>query len=133
MQEHEKWLKIAQDDLKGAKIILEHELYAKVAFDCQQAVEKALKGYLAFKGQETIKTHDLVKLLRLCATFDAEFHKKNDAASYINPFSTKFRYPTEYDVLGYDEATLAIKDANSIVKLVLKKIAEPNTGQKNIF
>ena len=133
MQEHSRWLQIAQEDLKAAKVLLKHELFGTVAYHCQQACEKALKGYLAFKKQEILKTHDLVKLLDLCILFDKEFYKKEDAVKYINPFSTKFRYPTEYDVLGHDEAALAIKYANRIVKLVLKKISEPDTGQSTIF
>jgi len=65
--------------------------------------------------------------------FDLEFHKKQDAVKYINPFATKFRYPTEFDIPECEEVTLAVKYAGSIVRLVEKKISEPDTGQKTIF
>ncbi len=134
MQEHEGWLRIAKEDLLMAKLGLANELFSHVTYNCQQCAEKALKGYLVFKRYPAIiKTHDLLKLLELCMSFDQEFQKKFDAADYINPFSTKFRYPTEYDLPDFAEAELAIKHARSIFKFVLKKISEPETGQTQIF
>ncbi|EKD23460.1 MAG: HEPN protein [uncultured bacterium] len=133
MQEHEKWLQIAKEDLKSAKILLKHELFGTVVYHCQQASEKSLKGYLAFKKQELLKTHDLVKLLELCALFDKKFDEKQEAAKYINPFATKFRYPADYNVLKYDEALQAVKYTISIVKFIEKKFSEQDIGQKNIF
>ena len=133
MQEHEGWLRIAKEDLVGAKILLKNELFSSAVYHCQQSAEKSLKAYLVFKKHPTIKTHDLLKLLELCMLFDREFQKKFDAADYINPFSTKFRYPTEYDLPGLTEVELAIKHAQSILNFVLKKVSEPETGQKDIF
>ena len=51
MQDHEPWLRIAQEDLKVAKISLPEELFSPVTYHCQQAAEKSLKGYLAYKKQ----------------------------------------------------------------------------------
>lgn len=65
--------------------------------------------------------------------FDRDFQKKFDATDYINPFATKFRYPTEFDVPDLAEASLAIKHTTSILNFVLKKIAEPKTDQKDLF
>lgn len=76
MLEHEKWLELAQEDLKKAKYTLRGKFYRGVMFDCQQASEKALKAYLAFKNKPIIKTHDLIKLLESCVSFDNEFKKR---------------------------------------------------------
>lgn len=133
MQGHEEWLELAKEDLRKAKYTLRGNFYRGVMFDCQQASEKALKAYLAFKNKPVIKTHDLIKLLESCTIFDNEFKKKDKAAGDLNPLSTKFRYPADCDVPDYDDAKLAIKHASSIVRLVTKKISEPDTGQKNIF
>lgn len=133
MQEHEKWLKIAQEDLLAAKGLLTLELFSSVTYHCQQAAEKSLKAYLVFKKHVAVKTHDLIKLLELCMSFDQEFKKKFDASDYVNPFSTKFRYPTEFDIPDIAEAELAIKHAQSIMAFVVKKITAPQTGQKDIF
>lgn len=64
---------------------------------------------------------------------DEDFEKIFDAASYLNPFSTKFRYPTEYDIPDFADAEYAIKQAQKIVSFVIKKIGEPKTGQTNLL
>ena len=133
MQEHEKWLNIAKYDLKVAKGLQSLEFFTAVVYHCQQAAEKALKGYLVFKGREVTKTHDLIKLLDLCILLDGEFIKKGDAASFLNPLSTKFRYPSDFIIPDCEDADITIKHASSIIRFVIKKIAEPDTGQKNIF
>ncbi|MFH1643637.1 MAG: HEPN domain-containing protein [bacterium] len=133
MQEHDKWLKIAKEDLAVAKLALPNELFSSVAYHCQQSAEKSLKAFLVFKDQEIIKTHDLYKNLEMCLKFDRNFDKLYSQIRYLNPFSTKFRYPTEFDIPEFDEAKLAIKYAKNILNFVLKKINEPETGQLDIF
>lgn len=133
MQEHEKWLKIAADELLVAKTVLPLELFAQVAYNCQQAAEKSLKGYLAFKKHEIMKTHDLIELRKLCAKLDGNFVSLEDETEFLTPFATKFRYPSEFDILNNNEAILAIKYTENIMKLVRKRIAQPVSEQKNIF
>lgn len=60
---------------------------------------------------------------------DRNFEKVFDSANHLNPFSTKFRYPTEFDIPDFADAELATKQAASVMKFVVKKIAEPGTGQ----
>ncbi len=109
MPDHEPWLRIAKEDLKAAKVLLKEELYSTVSYLCQQSAEKSLKAYLVFKGQPVFKTHDLTKLIELCMAIDREFEKIYTFARYLNPFSTKFRYPSEYDIPDYDHADNTIK------------------------
>lgn len=132
-QNYEAWLKIAQEDLKAAKGLLKLELFSTVTFHCQQTAEKLLKTFLIFNRQAALKTHDLLLLLELCMRIDRNFEKIFDAASYLNPFSTKFRYPTEYDIPDLADAELAIKQAQKIMIFVTKKISEPDIGQINLF
>ena len=55
--------------------------YLDVAiYHCQQAAEKALKGYLAFWDQQPAKTHDLGLLLEKAAEIEAGFGSWQDAA-----------------------------------------------------
>jgi len=133
MQEHEQWFLIAKEDLHVAKILLKYERFSAVTYHSQQAAEKAFKGYLVFKNQEVLKTHDLIKLVGLCVKFDRTFEVFLDIVECLNPFSTKFRYPTEYDIPDLEDAALAVKHAQSIMRFVLKKILEPVTGQIDIF
>jgi HEPN domain-containing protein len=130
---HKDWLELAWEDLNYAKLGLPKKYFRPLVYHCQQAAEKALKGYLVFKKHEIMKSHDLVKLLGVCALFDQEFAKLYPAAAFMNQFSSKFRYPTEYDIPDEAEAKLAIRHARGAIRLVEKKIAEPECGQKNIF
>ena len=133
MQSHELWLKIVQEDLKAAEGLLAIELFSAVTFHCQQAAEKSLKGYLAFKNQPIIKTHDLIKLVELCMKIDVDFRSIYEEAKLLNPFSTKFRYPTEYDIPDFVDAESAIKQTQKIVRFVIKKISKLETEQTTIF
>ncbi|MFH0898898.1 MAG: HEPN domain-containing protein [bacterium] len=133
MQEHEEWLRIAKEDLLAAKMLIKGELFSAVVYHCQQSAEKSLKAYLILKKHPIIKTHDLINLLELCMSFDNEFCKKFDAANYINPFSSKFRYPTEFDIPDQVDAKLALKHAASIMKFVLEKISKQKIGQADVF
>ncbi len=132
MKEHEKWLHIANEDLLAAKGLIKLELFSAAVYHSQQAAEKSMKGYLSFKKYPISKTHDLLQLLELCISFDKEFHSLFEAADYINPFATRFRYPTEFDIPDLTEATLALKHAATILRVVQRKTAEPETGQTTI-
>jgi len=133
MQEHERWLKIVDQDLGSAKGLLKLEFFSTATYHCQQAAEKALKAYLVFKSYKAIKTHDLVKLIVKCSQFDKTFEKLYDDAEHLNPFATKFRYPTEFDLPNFQDTKKSIQRTQKIVNFILKKIAEPETGQKDLF
>lgn len=66
MREHEQWFAIAVSDLKMARLALQNDFVTHAAYNCQQAAEKALKGYLAFRSHPIMKTHDLIQLLNMC-------------------------------------------------------------------
>jgi len=133
MLEHEKWLSISKEDLGAAKDLFKTERFSPLVYHCQQSAEKSLKAYLIFKGHPIIKTHDLLRLLELCILSDQSFRKKLEAADFLNPFATKFRYPTEFDIPDKADAEQAIKHANSIMRFVLKKTSIPEAGQSNVF
>jgi HEPN domain-containing protein len=63
-------------DLGAAAILLKHGGdRAVAAMHVQQAVEKALKGYLISKGWKLKRTHDLIQLLDQAVRFEAGFEK----------------------------------------------------------
>jgi HEPN domain-containing protein len=133
MHAHEKWLNIAKEDLAVAKLLASQEFPAPAAYHSQQSAEKALKGFLIYKKQFIMKTHDLTQLLELCLKFDTRFAQLSIAAKYLTIFSSKFRYPTEFDLPNQDDALLAIKHAQIILRFVLKKTRSQETGQTIIF
>lgn len=134
MQNHEAWLKIARDDLLFAKALLKLDFLANASYLCEQSAEKSLKAYLVFKKQSVMKTHDLLKLLELCMVFDKKFEYLLEAADFLNPFSAKFRYPSEYDdVLVATDIELAVKHAKKIINFVRSRVAGLGTGQMDIL
>jgi len=133
MHGHEEWLRIAKEDLAVAKALLKLDFFGTVTYHCQQSAEKALKGYLAFKNHAILKTHDLIKLNKLCFEFDRSFEKISVNAEQLNPFATKFRYPSEFDIPDVTDAQLTIKHAEDIMHFVLQKVSKSDTGQTDIF
>jgi len=133
MQGHEAWLTIAKEDLMVAKVLLKEEFFSPATYHCQQSAEKALKAYLVHKKFRIVKTHDLIHLLELCMKFDRDFEKIYEEVRGLNPFATKFRYPSEFDIPDLTETELTIKQAQKILRLVVKKIEEPETGQISLF
>jgi HEPN domain-containing protein len=63
-----QWLERASEDLDVAQLVLEEEYFAHVCFLAQQAIEKALKGYLLQHTGTYPKTHRLLELLASCTT-----------------------------------------------------------------
>ena len=132
MLEHERWLEVAKRDLKDARLLCKGGSFPLATYQAQQAAEKALKTYLIFKQQEFLKVHDLIKLSDLCKKFDRDFQQLDIELKMLNPFATKFRYPSEFDLPDLNDAKLAIKQAESVMNFVLKKISEPIVGQMEI-
>lgn len=80
MKEHEEWLDRAESDLQFAKIGIREGFYGHASFLCQQAVEKALKGYLVLKAGGYPRIHTLTDLLSLCEQYEPAVKKR------IHPF-----------------------------------------------
>lgn len=61
------WFRKGDSDLADARRTTASEgPYDTACFHAQQAVEKYLKGVLAWRGLEIPRTHDLEELQRLC-------------------------------------------------------------------
>ena len=61
------WFRKADSDLADARRSVASEgPYDTACFHVQQALEKYLKGYLAWREQAIPRTHDLEELQRLC-------------------------------------------------------------------
>lgn len=65
MNESERWLDFARQDLRMAELAMREGLYNQVCFHAQQCVEKAIKGLLASQGHVPPRTHHLADLLNL--------------------------------------------------------------------
>ncbi|NCB29292.1 MAG: HEPN domain-containing protein [Clostridia bacterium] len=91
-----KWLDKALVDLQAARILLTWDGdYAMVAFHCQQAIEKALKGFLLFKTGRHFDGHNLTYLCRQAINLDRAFAEYLDESAALNNLYIETRYPTD--------------------------------------
>ena len=95
MYQYERWLAIAEQDLKVASLLSKHKSYRNAADYCQQTAEKAVKAFLSHAGAPIEKTHDVERLIKLAANHLPEFSQWLDEAELITPYATRFRYPME--------------------------------------
>ncbi len=126
MQKHEQWLLYAKEDLQASNVALlpEYMMVRTAYYHAQQCAEKALKGYIAYKKEEPPKTHDLVKLLKLCSKYNQDFLVLNTDVYDINPFSVASRYPEDaYMLPDSDHAKLIIDLSSKIFNFVSEQIS----------
>lgn len=120
MVEWEKWLFKAEHDIEAARRLTSDlpPILDVAAYHTQQCAEKALKGFLSFKGAAVQRTHDLSLLVSTCASYDPEFQTLEHQAAYLNGFSTQFRYPGDELEPEAEEVNQAIQHANDVLTFV---------------
>ncbi len=91
-------------------------------YHCQQAAEKAIKGFLVFLDQRFEKTHDLQVLINLATSADSSVSVLLDHGELLTPYATLYRYPGEMLEPEMDEFNEAIKASESIYNYVIKKL-----------
>ncbi|MCZ7640703.1 MAG: HEPN domain-containing protein [Verrucomicrobia bacterium] len=89
------WLTRAGRDLAAAHALagLSEPLLDSAIYHCQQAAEKALKGWLQMQDDPFPKTHDIERLVRQAALQEPEFNQHLQAAAVLTPYASAFRYP----------------------------------------
>lgn len=103
--EAQRWLALAEGDLKSARILFEHDEAARrnVGFLAQQTAEKALKGLLAAHDLELPRSHDLVRLLDVLP--DPRPAVTAPELAGLSPWAVQGRY--DLDPLPLDHAMAA--------------------------
>jgi len=86
------WFDRARHDLRSAKLLIAGEEYAEALFHCQQAAEKAVKGFLTFQ-RPFAKTHDLSELSPDCLAIDGSLAPVLMEADVLTQYAWRFRYP----------------------------------------
>ena len=120
------WLIKAQHDLATAKkLATDPDPYLDTAiYHCQQAAEKAVKGFLVFQDQRVVKTHDVRYLVTLAIPAHGDFSELLDLAEYLTPFATAYRYPDENLEPEREEFDQAVAAAEEILTSVLSALPE---------
>lgn len=111
-----EWFEIASTDLNTAKHLFETmrpRPLEIICYHCQQAAEKALKGFLIDQEAEPPRIHDLGKLCALCAEYDPDFTLLLDACQELTDYATAARYPSRVEIEEQD-AVSALDHAEKI-------------------
>jgi HEPN domain-containing protein len=105
-----------------------------ICFHCQQAVEKYLKGFLVFHGEEPPYIHDLDKLCKQCKSIEPLFAEVVDICSRITQYGVQPRYPAEISI---DKADMlrALHDTQAVSAFMRRTapamFQEPAPGAPN--
>jgi len=116
---YKDWLEKAQKDLKSAKILIENgEVNDIVAFHCQQAIEKAFKGFLVARRGMVVEGHSLLKLYREVKREESKVSEYAKECAYVNQYYIETRYPSD------DPLEVTVNDAEECIRIAESLIHE---------
>ncbi|NQS98382.1 MAG: HEPN domain-containing protein [candidate division Zixibacteria bacterium] len=119
----------------SARTLLKHrpDIPAIISFHAQQCAEKMLKAYLSAQGKHIEKTHNLTRLVKLCADIDDDFSQFFDIADELSPYAVTTRYPDDWRPCSQSEAVAAVEKADRIMNFILSKLKELNIEFKGLI
>ncbi len=126
-----QWMKYGDEDLHMANHALnmtDECPYRLIAYHAQQCAEKYLKAYLVYKGIDFPYTHNISRLLELCAEKN-KWTKMIQNAEELTPFAITTRYPGEDEEVNREEAIRSIEIASKVKDVVKKALFDE--GFKN--
>ena len=91
-----EWVDKAEQDFYSADLLLhagEVPIPDTASFHCWQCAEKYLKAYLQEHMVEFERRHDLMPLLKLCASLDQDFQKIRIELKELDRYAIIVRYP----------------------------------------
>src|SRR5712692_6773965 len=113
----QEWLRRAKSNLARAKQPEPDEaLWEDLCFDAQQAVEKAFKAVLVFRGVDFPKTHNIRVLLSLLDSAGQQIPQELRKAIGLTIYATVSRYPGEAEPVTEDEYHEAVALAEQVVQ-----------------
>jgi HEPN domain-containing protein len=119
------WIRKAENDLKTGidEMNTVEPATDTVCFHMQQCVEKYLKAYLIYHGKEYPKSHNLAKLISLCAEIEDEFQVLIDwGVDELTDYATTLRYGEDFYMPSHEEARSAIELAKRVKDFVRRKL-----------
>jgi len=120
------WLSKALRDLQTG----DHDFKAEppfldaVVFHCQQAAEKALKGFLAWHDVPFRKTHHLEEIGEACLSIDGTLKEIIDRIVPLTEYAWRFRYPGEPHEPTLVETQTALFLARTAYEAILTRLPE---------
>jgi len=93
LEEGERWLSQAAEDLKWTKLLAEQGGWYLACFLSQQVTEKALKAFLYAQGEEIVLGHSVARLCGDAAEYNKDFSEKAKRWSLLDGYYIPTRYP----------------------------------------
>ena len=120
------WLKKAAHDLASAKALAAASEYLldTAIYHCQQAAEKAVKAFLVFHDVRFEKTHNIALLVGSATKVDPRFASRSQAAEFLTPYASLFRYPDEEFEPSRKEFDEALQRAEELFAFVLSLLPQ---------
>ena len=118
------WFRRVRSDLRSAEVAYAADpaILEDVLFHCQQAAEKAMKGFLTWHQREFGKTHDLRQLGKTCAQIDPALAQLLERAMPLTRFAWEFRYPGAYAEPNDAQAQEALALAREVVAALVSRL-----------
>lgn len=129
--EGRRWLEQALRDLDDARFNSSGGRFNVACFLCQQAAEKAVKGFLVLREEEDVRGHSVAVLCDRAAGFDLTFDELRPSGASLDRHYIPTRYPNGLpgglpaDAFGADDADRAILQAASIIEAVQQAFDQP--------
>lgn len=99
-----------------------HILYEDMCFDCQQSVEKALKGFMVSRNIKFEWTHDIGTLIKTLEDNNIEVPDNIKRSASLSVYAVKTRYPGEEEPITKEEFQEALSTADSVFKWVRNQL-----------
>ena len=118
------WLIKAFRDLLSANELSSAEtpLLDTASYHCQQAAEKAVKGFLLFHDVRFEKSHDIVLLVTQAIVVDPDFADFLKYARILTPLAVEFRYPGDFIEPEPEEFQEAYLAASAMYEFIVSKL-----------
>jgi len=115
------WLLKAKHDLASARVLAASNppLLDTAIYHCQQAAEKAVKGYLVFCDQEVERIHDIEVLIRSAVSCAPAFREWIDVGIELTPYARLYRYPGPAVEPAREQFDRALSAAEGLYMFVL--------------
>ena len=123
---YQVWVQKAEDNLRWSKDNLESENYPLVCYLSQQAVELILKGYIYSKNEIPPKTHQLIRLTKVCSNLNLDLDEYLPVLAILAEYYFESRYPDEFnpELEKKEVAQKAYSSAKKVVEYVLKILSD---------
>jgi len=119
-----QWLEFADEDLRLARhglTLTSGVPYRLIAYHAQQCAEKHLKAFLVYHEIDFPYTHNIGRLLELCAE-KGDWARDLPEADELTPFAITARYPSEQEAVTREESLRTIEIALKVRETIRKAL-----------